>query len=184
MKPIRPFVLLSSLALAAVVAGCASLAVDRMLPPVKAAPTPRFDAALRALPVTGARQEMFGGPALVSNEMYCDALVQALKQSNLFRHVSTEGQGDYELHTELFAQGQGDVALTYRSAMVVQYRIVDTRTRAEVWKKGFNSREQVSVSQAFSGAKRTVTAQEGSVRDNLAQLIAALSTAEFKQVGR
>lgn len=179
-SPIRQFVLLTSLALAAALSGCASLAVDRMLPPAKAAQTPRFDAALRILPVKGARQEMFGGPALVSNEMYRDALVQALKQSNLFRQISTEGHGNYELHTELFAQGQGDVALDYRSAMVVQYRIVNTQSGADVWRKGFNSRKEVTVSQALSGARRTVTAQEGSVRDNLAQLITALSAAEFK----
>lgn len=179
MTPVRRFALLTWLALAVSFAGCASLAVDRMLPPVNAAQTPRFDAALRVLPVTGARQELFGGPALVSNEMYRDALAQALKQSNLFRRISTDEQGDYELHTELFAQGQGDVALDYRSAMVVQYRIVDRRSGTDAWRKGFNSRKEVTVSQALSGARRTVTAQEGSVRDNLAQLIAALAEARL-----
>jgi hypothetical protein len=180
MNPSRQFAELVLIALAAACVGCASLEVDRMLPPVKAVPTQRFNVVLRVLPVTGARQELFGGPALVSNEMYREALANALRQSNLFRQVETERPGDYELHTELFAQGQGVVALDYRSAMVVQYRVVDTRSGADLWKKGFNSRTEVTVTQSLSGAKRTVTAQEGSVRDNLAQLIAAMSTAELK----
>ena len=97
----------------------------------------------------------------------------------MFRQIETEQPGEYELHTELISQGQGAVALDYRSAMVVQYRIVDTRSGADLWKKGFNSRAEVTVSQSLSGAKRTVSAQEGSVRENLAQLIAALLTADL-----
>lgn len=169
----------ATIVVALAVAACASLDVDRMLPPIESASQHRFDVALRVLPVTGARQESFGGPALVSDAMYREALVRTLRQSNLFRQIETERPGDYELHTELFAQGQGAVALDYRSALIVQYRIVDARTGADLWNKGFNSRKEVTVTQALSGAKRTVSAQEGSVRDNLAQLVAALSSAEL-----
>ena len=63
---------------------------------------------------------------------------KTLKQSNLFRNVVTKQSGDWELTTTIVAHGQGD-GLDYRSAMVVEYRIVDTATKKEIWKKGFNS---------------------------------------------
>ena len=163
----------------AALAGCAGLAVERMMPTNAAAPAPRFDGSLRVLPVTGARDSQFGGPALISNEMYREALVSALRKSNLFRRVETDGAGDYALHTDLVAQGQS-LGLDYRSSMVAQYRITEMRSGAERWKRGFNSRHEVTVGQALSGATRTTMAQEGSVRENLAQLITALSTAELK----
>ena len=116
---------------------------------------------------------------MISNEMYREALVSALRKSNLFRRVETDSVGDYELHTDLVAQGQS-LGLDYRSSMVAQYRITDVRSGAERWKRGFNSRHEVTVGQALSGATRTTMAQEGSVRENLAQLVTALSTAELK----
>jgi hypothetical protein len=159
---------------------CAGLTVDRMIPPMTVEPAPRFAMTLHVMPVTGAEPQQFGGPALVSNEMYRDALVATLRKSNLFASVQTRQTADCELHAQIVAHGQGPT-LTYRSAMVVQYRLVQSGTGAELWSQGFNSRHEVGVSQALAGARRTVEAQEGSVRDNLAQLIEALSKAELRR---
>jgi hypothetical protein len=169
---------LASTFLLLVLTACGGLVVDRMIPPTEAASAHRFNGVLHVMPVTGARPAQFGGPALVSNEMYREALVTALRRSNLFRGVETEKSGDYDLHTDFVAQGQG-VGLDYRSAMVVQYRIVQAQSGAELWKQGINSRYEVTVSQALSGATRTTMANEGSARENLAQLISALSTARL-----
>lgn len=166
-----------------VLTGCGGLAVTRMIPQTSIEPTPRFNVVLRVMPVTNAKVQQWGGPALVSNEIYREALVSTLRKSNLFRRIETEQPGDLELHADFVAHGQGTrgaVGLDYRSAMVVQYRIVETASGSELWSQGFNSRHEVAVSQAFSGAARTIEAQEGSVRDNLAQLVKALSAAELK----
>ena len=169
--------------MACLLAGCGGLAVNQMIPQTAVQTVPRFNAVLRVLPVTNAKVQQWGGPALVSNEMYREALVTTLQKSNLFRRIETEQPGDLELHADFVAHGQGtggSVGLDYRSAMVVQYRIVQAGSGTELWSQGFNSRNEVAVSQAFSGAARTIEAQEGSVRDNLAQLVEALSKAELK----
>lgn len=175
-----PMKVISALALSALLAGCGGLAVNRMIPQTAVESAPRFDAVVRVLPVTNAKVQQWGGPALVSNEMYREALAATLRKSNLFKGVETENSGDYDMHADFVAHGQGP-GLDYRSAMVVQYRIVQTGSGTELWSQGFNSRHEVSVSQAFSGAARTVEAQEGSVRDNLAQLVEALSKAELSR---
>ena len=159
-------------------AGCSGVSIDNMVPPPQPASTPVFEKTLKVHQVSGAKEEIFGGPELVSNEEYTEAVVETLKQSNLFRNVVTTQTGDWDLTTTIVAHGQGD-GLDYRSAMVVEYRIVDTATKKEIWKKGFNSRHEVTVFQAFSGAARTTKAQEGSVRKNLQQFIASLASAKL-----
>ena len=158
-------------------AGCTGISIDNLVPPPQPASTPVFDKTIKVHQVSGAKEEIFGGPELVSNEEYTEALVETLKQSNVFRHVVTNQSGDWDLTTTIVAHGQGD-GLDYRSAMVVEYRIVDTATKKEIWKKGFNSRHEVTVFQAFSGAVRTTRAQEGSVRKNLQQFISSLASAK------
>ena len=157
---------------------CGGIAIKRLVPDIVPVSDPVFNKSLRVLNVTGARKEIFGGPELVSNEEYREALVVSLKRSNLFAEVITEGNADYDLRTTIIAHGQGD-SLNYKSAMVVEYAIVDANTKKEMWKKGFNSRHKVTVAQSFSGAARTTKAQEGSVRKNLSQFIASLAVAEL-----
>lgn len=166
----------AAIVLVFVLAACGGLDVARMAPPITPVAVPRFDGVLQVMPVTGAQAAQFGGPALVSNEMYREALVSALTKSKLFRGVVTDAQGDWALHTHFVAHGQGGAGLDYRAAMVVQYRIVQVRSATELWRQGINSRYEVTVSQALSGATRTTMANEGSVRENLGQLIAALTT--------
>ena len=159
-------------------AGCSGVSIENMVPPAQPASTPVFEKTITVHQVTGAKEEIFGGPELVSNEEYTEALVETLKQSKVFRKVVTKQSGDWELTTTIVAHGQGD-GLDYRSAMVVEYQIVDTATKKEIWKKGFNSRHEVTVFQAFSGAARTTKAQEGSVRKNLQQFISSLASAKL-----
>ena len=168
------------LALAAALAACASLNVDRMMPTTQPVHVHRFDGTLHVLPVTGAQPEQFGGAARISNEMFREALVSALRKSNLFRRVETNQAGDYQLRAEITTQDQTTQGLDYVSLLGVRYRIVDTRSGAELWRREINSRHLVAVSQALSGATRTVTAQEATVRDNLTRMLTALAAVEPK----
>lgn len=163
---------------ALILSGCASLDVNRMVPEISSAPANRFDKTIAVRKVTGAQEETFGGPAMVSDEQFKQALVQALDQSGLFRGVITEGSADLEISAEFVAQGQG-AGLNFMSALVVEYLIVDSASQDEVWSDAYNSRHEVKVSEALSGAKRTVWAAEGSVRKNIAQLLEGLTEADL-----
>jgi len=156
-------------------AGCAGLSVDRMLPTDPPAATPRVDRTLRVASVTGGRSPDFGGPAVVSSEMMREALLAALRRSNLFRGVDAERPGDYDLHAQIHDQTQNADSLDYVATLGVRYRLVDTRSGAEVWRRDLNSRYLVAVSSALSGATRTVTAREQSLRDNLTRLVKDLA---------
>jgi len=167
-----------ALALMLLLSGCGGISVKKMTPDIDTALITRFDKSINVITAAGARKGVFGGPAMVSNDEFTDALVATLKKANLFKEVYKNSKSDYELYSDLVAQGQG-VSLNYESALVVQYRIVDPKNNEVIWKKGFNSRFTVTVLQSFSGAVRTTKAQEGSVRSNLSQLIQSLSSAKL-----
>lgn len=154
--------------------GCASIEVDNMVPDTSSLSPTRIDKSIAVTSVSGAQDEKFAGPAMVSDEQFKSSLVEALQNSGIFRSVVTDGKADLEMSAEFVAQGQG-AGLNYLSALVVEYKIIDSRSKDEVWSDAFNSRHEVTVGQALSGAKRTVRAAEGSVRKNLEQLIQSLA---------
>ena len=100
------FLYCGTLLFAGLMGGC-GISVGNLIPPSSPAATPHFDKTIKVHNVTGAKESHFGGPALVSNEDYTEALVGTLKQSNLFQQVFTDKPGDYELMTTILAHGQG-----------------------------------------------------------------------------
>ena len=70
-------------------AGCTGISIDNLVPPPQPASTPVFDKTIKVHQVSGAKEEIFGGPELISNEEYTEALVETLKQSKLFHNVVT-----------------------------------------------------------------------------------------------
>jgi hypothetical protein len=163
------------LLIAATQVGCSGIETKNMMPDTSTLRARQIDRALSVLEVTGAQKERFGGPAMISNEGFKEALVAALQQGGLFRSVSPAPGGELEMYAEFVAQGQGDKGLDYKSAMVVEYWIIERDGRREVWREAFNSRHEVTVGQALAGSTRTVKAQEGSVRKNLAQMLETLA---------
>lgn len=161
-----------------IVSGCASIEVNNMVPDTSSLTAKRIDKTISVANVSGAQDEKFAGPAMVSDEQFKSSLVEALQQSGIFRSVVSDGPADLEMSAEFVAQGQG-AGLNYLSALVVEYTIVDSASRDEVWSEAFNSRHEVTVGQAISGATRTVKAAEGSVRKNLEQLLESLAEADL-----
>ncbi len=159
--------------------GCAGLDLNNMVPDTSSLAATRIDKSISVTNVSGAQDSKFGGPAMVSNEQFKSSLVEALRNSGIFRSVVTESAADLEISAEFVAQGQG-AGLNYLAALVVEYMIVDSASKDEVWSDAFNSRHEVTVGQALSGAKRTVMAAEGAVRENLEQLLENLAEADLE----
>lgn len=178
MRLVRDFRRHSLMLAMVILGGCASIEVSNMVPDTSALPSARVDKTIAVAAVTGAQDSKFGGPAMISNEQFKSTLIEALKQSGIFSAVVAKGDSDLEMSAEFVAQGQG-TGLNYLSAIVVDYVIVDTATREEVWSDAFNSRHEVTVGEAIAGATRTVRAAEGSVRKNIAQLLEGLAEADL-----
>ncbi|HEY0684849.1 MAG TPA: hypothetical protein VGD45_21105 [Steroidobacter sp.] len=155
------------LAIPLAICGCASLKPARMAPQPTAMSSSKIDASVRVMDVSGGRKSQFGGPQMIEDDQYKEALILALQQSGLFREVSSD-RGDLALHATIRSQDQKvSRGLQYTATMVVTYRFTDSAGNL-VWSASYDSEFS---STAFAGATRTVRAREGSARENLTSLV-------------
>jgi len=103
----------------------------------------------------------------IDNKTFKNALIDTLKKSNLFKEISTDQTGDYELNTEIISQ-KLEPGLTAYAALFVHYRLVKIKTKQVIWTENIFSQND-----AF-GANQGKDVLEGVARDNLAQLIRKL----------
>lgn len=152
---------LSLCALSFVLIACAGITPKRMVPETAAGPERKIALRVRVMPVTGARDTFFGGPAFPTAEQVQEALVATLEKSGIFAGVSTAA-GDVELAMSMLSYNQqGILPTTVR--LVANYKFAG-RDGNLAWSETYDS--------AFSagdlgGAARTVAANEGAVRENL-----------------
>ncbi len=153
--------------LAITLCGCASLKPQRMVPELHPQSGWTVGRSVRVAEISSDQKSRFGGAAVVSNDMFGQALLPTLRNSGLFTAVDTQ-QGDLDLQVAIRSQGQREgPGLQYTATMVASYKFSD-RSGNIVWLESYES-EFSSV--AVAGASRTVEAREGAVRENLAGLV-------------
>ncbi len=140
--------------------GCA-IDPERMVPNPLPPSAWKVGNSVRVMDVTGGTESFFGGAALINNEQFKKALTLALEKSGLFNGVSSE-PGNLDLYATIRSEQQNSVELQYTTKMLVSYKFVD-RNKNVVWSA---SCESEFSSRAFSGATRTLSANEGSAREN------------------
>lgn len=167
------------LVLAVLLLAACSIKTEGLIPDSPVATSTRFDKTVRVMPVAGGRASSFGREAYITNEQYFEALRRTLADSGLFAQVVDQGDADYLLFSEIITiTTEGGISPLY--AIVVQYWLVEPRRGEEIWRKGINSRHQVNWNEAFAGATRIIMAVEGATKENLTQLVQALSRARLE----
>jgi hypothetical protein len=107
---------------------------------------------------------------------FTDALIQALRRSNLFSAVNPEADPDYVLSPVLLRQSQPVVGLDMTVTLAVHYTLTETNdSSVVVLEREIESRYTATLGDAFVGAKRVAKANEGAVRENLRQLVDQLA---------
>ncbi|MBI2876676.1 MAG: hypothetical protein HYY20_07325 [Candidatus Tectomicrobia bacterium] len=118
----------------------------------------------------------------LDNDSFQQALVKALEKSGIFKQVSTEKNGDYELFAEIIGQRSrlGSGLATITASLFVSYRLVETSTGQEVWKENIFSQHKAEPGSGpyiwqNPGMGTLMAAYEDAVRQNLTQLLQKLS---------
>jgi hypothetical protein len=113
----------------------------------------------------------------LTNETFEEAILLTLQKSNLFREVGVGARGDYDLFAEITSMDTvTDQSFTYTTYLVVNYRLLKSAKRGEVWQKLIRSSKRVTAGEAISGAARMTRSLEGATKSNLAKLVEALSS--------
>lgn len=159
---------LAAAAAMALLAACSSITPTRMVPDGTSGTDRTYPLRVRVAPVTGARESFFGGAPFPKNEEVHAAVVAALEKSRLFAAVVPSG-GDAELTVTLVAQDQQGLLPT-TARMVANYRLARAGGDT-IWSETYDTTFSAG---EFSGATRTVRAQEGAVRENLRAFLAGV----------
>ena len=157
--------------LSSFLSGC-GLSVKAMVPDTASLTQKRINKTITIMDVTGGKKPVFGGPEMVTNELFKKALVAAVEQSGIFKTVTDKG-GDLALYASIKTHDQQlPKGLEYRARLIVQYKVLRSVDNYMIWTETY---ESAFSSVAFSGATRTTRAREGSVRVNLASFIEGIS---------
>ena len=120
----------------------------------------------------------------IDKDAFEKAMIETLKKSGLFRRISKDAAGDYELQYELKTAQVGDSSAFIGPAignldtviLFVRYVFVETKTKRIIWKQNV-------LSQRTSKGSKIDYAKDAAARENLTRLVEGVSetlTAESK----
>ena len=167
------------LIVAVAITGCAPPSVTNMIPSFNYTTFVSTDKTLMVAEVKGGEKPYpFPSRSIskIENEGFHEALTNTLKESGIFKEVFTAEKGDYEIYAEIISQELHHGTISTASILFVNYRLIEADSGKEVWKENILSQHYARLSlEAFTVIGRVKKAKEGSVRDNLTQLIKKLS---------
>lgn len=166
--------------------GCSTpyyLRVEDMVPPIPPAASPATDKILQITKVYGGEEPssftMWQHESVkIDNKSFQEALFKSLQNSKLFKDVVLSDNGDYELVAEIASQNINRISfITFSAQLLVNYHLIDKRTRQEVFTEHIFSQATVAgdyFSEGFIVASKK--AYEAAVRENLAQFLNKVSS--------
>ncbi len=124
------------------------------------------------------KHHVFYHVSQIESEGFHEALTNTLKGSGIFKEVFTAEKGDYEIYAEIISQ-ELKTGFTFTSTLFINYRLIEADSGKELWKENILSQYDVKFKEAFfiapGGPDGKTNSNEGTVRDNLTQLIKKLS---------
>lgn len=167
-----------------VLSGCATAPPDpsAMIPAWDVPETPISNANLFVTDVTGGAepdsQSMKMVPTyLLTDDEFKQALVEALRHSNIFENVftGTVNETAYKLQAKIISQPAVGPGFDMDVTLFVRYTLTDFAGN-EVWADNIFSEHFTKFAEAGDGGKRMVLTREGVVRANFAILLDKLSS--------
>jgi hypothetical protein len=173
----RGSVLLLMLALGA----CASGAVPgAMVPPISPdtvlASGSQLQRAVGVGTVDGGRETN----PLLTSQVSSEAFAQALRQSLATHAMLATGSGIYRLDASLSDLSQPLAGFNMEVKARVQYRLTRLSDGALVWEREIANAFTADFSSAYYGVERLRLANEGAIRENIRQFLAALIAEEAR----
>jgi hypothetical protein len=154
---------------ATVLAGCGANP-ERLVPDLSDRHYTPAMATLRVMPVPETPFAL-RTPGTPTGAHFREAVVRALRNSNLFRAVVTDGAADFLLKTNVSAKFLPPTRAPQweaRYECIADYELVDAATGKTLWTNAIRS---VAGSTALGGAKRIAESSENSVRENVKTLV-------------
>lgn len=148
--------------------GCASNAsFNQMIAHPNANQTPRNKSLIQGIAVdqvTGGRETNMIGTSQVDNTDFKTALVQSLKEANLYHELDGT---KYILNANLVKLQQPALGLNLTVVSEVNYNLQDARNKATVYNQNIVAAYTAHFSDSFLAVTRLKMANEGSMKANI-----------------
>lgn len=157
--------------------GCAPKITTTELLPVKIDAYDSTERTILILPVTERSRPkpgfLMNEPLRIDKATFRTAIVETVRQTNLFSEVNMSGDADYTLTTDILGQRLLGVTSSIE-LLLVRYVIRDNKSKKEVWSGNLFSHFELAAKDVFAGSDRTAKVIEGATRDNMTQLSKSL----------
>lgn len=119
------------------------------------------------------KEQKAGSWIVIGTDVVKAALIGTLKASGIFKEVSSESPGDFQLSAKIVSQELGMNTLT----LLVRYQLIESVSGKTIWAENIFSEKSISVAEIFLGDQRTQRLREIVFRDNFSKLAAHLNKA-------
>ncbi len=119
------------------------------------------------------------GASQISNDSFGAAIKSSIEQSGLFAQATTESGSPYTLAAFIGKVDQPMMGFSMTVTMEVNYTLTKIDTGEAVWTKDISSTHTAKAGEAFAGVERLRLANEGAARENIRQMIEAVSALQL-----
>lgn len=125
--------------------------------------------------VLGGRETSATGTSQIANDDFHRAVAHAVDNSAIFASVGNYGSTDLHLETFIGMLQQPLMGFNLTVTLEVYYALTESATGNTLWRDTIQSTYTATTGEAFAGITRLRLATEGAARENIRQLLKALS---------
>jgi hypothetical protein len=133
-----------------------------------------------AVEVSGGKETSAAGASQISNEDFSEALIRGIERSGVFAEVVQSDAADYQLEAYIGILQQPLMGFSFTVRLEVSYRLVNKATGDVVMDRTIHSSHTTGAGESFAAVTRLRLATEGAARDNIDQLLLAISRLELE----
>jgi hypothetical protein len=138
-----------------------------------AAPGAASDKTLEVEPVTGGTPTEASQQATLGNDEFHAALVASLKNSGLFREVTTSGNADWRL-TALIASQAAHGHWSTTQELMIRYELFRAGVEQPSWSETVYTQHEMGVPDDLAALRRSRLLVETTARENIADFLGRL----------
>jgi hypothetical protein len=166
--------MLSLIALAALLTGCATPATSVGMTPTSYEIAKKHPNTV-SLSIKGGSETSPMYKSQISNEDFSTALIEAIKSSQTFSKVIQGPGGDYVLDITIFNLDQPSFGGSFTVKIEVGWILKRADNNTTVWQESIKSEHTATLSDALAAVKRLRLATEGAAKANIREGLAKIS---------
>lgn len=172
--PIRSRMLVSGIALALMLTGCATPANREAMTPLGVVVGKHYQNSVHVQANGGSETSATSGSNISDADLKA-AIEEAVIQSKVFKSIVQSSGGEYELSVMIVSLSKPIFGLTFTVEMETAWSLVKEADHSVLMRKSVKSSGTATIGDAFAGSTRLRLAVENAARENISQGLKAVA---------